>query len=778
MNKAIAFFAVFKHLGALQICIYRNSAVVVSILGVSNYNFPLLPENRDNRIAILQLAFKAYLNEKIDNFDNLETIQPPKTSIFDFFSRFSMPLALEAGSFQDKIKGAMMKDFKEYKWWDTSVFKQIENCEEITSTCIPPVVSRFLNFKEKTFFNSKIENEIGKIKPCKKSVTQEELNDFLIRFIISEFKFHEEKEKHIKILENEMNLSKDVLKRVSECHDSIYQKLLNLIQQTIIKYITDTTFISEISNKNPQVENSIEIVLENTSVDINSNQSSDLFLPKQYNHCSSSSLDSKACIKILMENLSTVDLNSGKISEIYIESLEKLSVYFELEKEFVNLADSQTQTLIKEAHASLITHVTKYLDFFKQLIEKVNEHNSKLIFLSFQQFNKNLNDTSEKAYLKKLAVGLEEFHKNDVLNATLECMLSKTIIRLYLFENILLIIDSKKKILAKLTISNMDIFLYNKMIFIISSQKEDIWIKWKPIENTNLNMIVLDAVNREVSREFCDTFYTTKYKCLKFKEVFFLYENSDSISLTNPNREICFDFNDISDKLSNKNELTLDQKDYLREDFIINLKTQINLKKLFILNLESTHCILAAILKETNISRLISFNFDTYVEEEVLFSRKIEILKELSDLVIVCRHTNIKFVFNPTDTNYIPISEFLIKNDILEGCDSKKQEYFIKKYLSLLLTNFEVKSIVNSESLEELVYLLGMLLQRNIYYFFDPCDFEKISKEDLFASNASGLDKIKAPYRKAFISIRMAMLFLQKTSESEYIEIILKSILK
>ena len=96
----------------------------------------------------------------------------------------------------------------------------------------------------------------------------------------------------------------------------------------------------------------------------------------------------------------------------------------------------------------------------------------------------------------------------------------------------------------------------------------------------------------------------------------------------------------------------------------------------------------------------------------------------------------------------------------------------------MILTNYPTSSIVNVESLKELVYRFGMTLQRNFYYFFDPIDHEKITIDDLFGQEPPNIEKIKSSYRKTLASIRLALQFLQKTPDSEYVKVILKSVYK
>jgi hypothetical protein len=224
MIKTNSFFSNFKHLGPIQIHLNKNSSTVVSILGVSTYNFKLLPQNCDNITTLLQLSFKAYLNENIDNFDNLEPMKKPKTNIFDFFSRLQIPLAIDTGCYKDKIKGAIMKDYKEFDWSNINSFDLVENCENITEACTPPVVNRLYNFKETLFFNSNIDEEVKNINTCNGS-SVEELNKFIRVFIISEIKGFDKIKEDLKLLQAELGIDRKILDDLIKCHDCILGKI-------------------------------------------------------------------------------------------------------------------------------------------------------------------------------------------------------------------------------------------------------------------------------------------------------------------------------------------------------------------------------------------------------------------------------------------------------------------------------------------------------------------------------------------------------------------------
>lgn len=780
MSKTMSFFCNFKHIGSIQIQIRENTATVISILGVCTYNFKFLPENRDNTNALLQLAFKAYLNKNIDNFDNLEPMKRPKTNIFDFFSKMKIPLTLDAGSYRDKIEGAIMKDFKEFEWSNVTSLELIENCEDITEVCIPSIVSRLYNFNEKSLFNLDIDKELSLIKPCKNVSSIEEISNTIKSFISVEIKGFEKIKQYCPLFREELGIEARILDGLIGCHGSILKKIHKMMCK--FEGRQSIGFSNECNNRdlpNSYEKNAI-VTLEDMRLVQNMhsedhNRSS--IIQEKYEV---SSLENPFD-EILRDSLDII-LSPKMISQIFLESVDDLLIYTDFVREHEKVTDTDINSPLSVEYAFIMTHITRYFSFFKQLTEMSDELEPKLAFLQLQKFNKKLSDSAEKEILEKSVKKLASFHSSKKLNAKLSPMFLKDTVNFYLLDEFLIILDSKNnRLLAKMIVRNTDIFLYNKMIFAISDRSSIINIKYKNIEHTDLNMMIFDAVNREVTREFVDKFSLVKYKCSKFNE--FLYSYEDNHAVLNQNNFTETSLNEIiiesiDQKNFKMNINSSDQEFKSKDEFYENLKCKIRAKKSSILKSQDTHYILSAILDETNTSKFIPFNIFTFVEEEGLFSRKQEILKDLSDLIILRRHSKSDIKIETNDSGYIEIPEFLINNDVLIDFSIKEQEYFIKKYISLILTKYETKSIVNVESLKELIYLFSMILQRNLYYFFDPEDHEKISIEDLFSIEAPNIEKIKSSYRKAFTSIRLVLLFLQKTSESEFIKIILKAIHK
>ena len=151
------------------------------------------------------------------------------------------------------------------------------------------------------------------------------------------------------------------------------------------------------------------------------------------------------------------------------------------EREYEKAIGNTTSLQIETAHASLITHITKYLTFFKRLTEMDESTESKYAFLNFQAFNKNLSDISVKEQLEKLSKDLHFCNENENLKATISCIYGKETVGFYLFETIFVILDSEKKVLAKMKVSNTELFIYNKVMFIVSDQYTTTYIKSKPI---------------------------------------------------------------------------------------------------------------------------------------------------------------------------------------------------------------------------------------------------------------------------------------------------------
>lgn len=795
MEKGTTYFSKFKHLGPVQIRICKKLATVISVLGVNTFSFDLLPENRDNRNAIMQLALKAYFNEHIDNFDDLEPVKPIKTSIFDLFSKISNPLALDAGSYKDKIKGLIMKNIKEFKWNDIGEFYEVENCENIVDVCIPPIIIRLCGFPEnleRTVENKTLkpinESNITKnddiisvlinkscedfsqkhheVTPYKKLLSRDEIG-YLLNFIDGEFKLFPKIKEEIKKLEGTGKINKSIYDSIIMCHERIANRLCGLCIEINENQLSGSvSFESNIKNADECTDHT------------NLTQES---LYKVYSE--PVWINSINEVKNMKFKGHTININTSVISRIYIEEFDQFLIYINFEKEFVDYFDESADLGIKTAHATLISGSAKILKAFRRMAEMDSCDETNQVISKFNNLNMRISNTSEKTYLAKEAKKLYKIlnlSDQAELRALLECKMDNTEIKLYLSNVNLLVIGPKFKVLANFSIAEIDIFLYNKVIFIVSNQMFSINGKAKKIENTDLTISMLSAINREVSREFCDTFYMTKCKCSKFEGLFCSFH--DEIDAFNDSCDQNNSF-ELVVKLLDKSKIRFDKTvvalDSLCKENVINdLKVYLNSKKSAIFNLEQYNHIFASILKETSNSRLLPFSLNTYAEEETSFTRKKLIIKELIEAFILCQHVKLKSSFNLRESPSSEIFDALIEDDILESYDRNKQGYFLKKYFSLLVSNLPVKSIVNSESLEELVILFSMFLQRNIYYFFDPLDLNRLSRTNLLESVQSNLKSFKQSSVKFILSIRRVLSFLQRNSEHDFIEIVFKSILK
>ena len=252
-------------------------------------------------------------------------MKKPKTNIFDFFSRLQIPLAIDTGCYKDKIKGAIMKDYKEFDWSNINSFDLVENCENITEACTPPVVNRLYNFKETLFFNSNIDEEVKNINTCNGS-SVEELNKFIRVFIISEIKGFDKIKEDLKLLQAELGIDRKILDDLIKCHDCILGKIRCMICKCReVKIVMDNSNEYSCSVKH-------DVAFDNNNLNQDNRiESTNSFVPSE----NSTDCNFDKALDDLFTNSSDINLDPKLISQIYLDSYNDLLIYVDFARERV-----------------------------------------------------------------------------------------------------------------------------------------------------------------------------------------------------------------------------------------------------------------------------------------------------------------------------------------------------------------------------------------------------------------------------------------------------------
>lgn len=736
MKRNTVFFANFKHIGPIQIITDGQNATVVSVLGIKRFNFSKLPQNRNNKYSILKLSMKTYMNSIIDGFDGIVDQPRHKNGILGFIKNLITPLTLESGNHIEKLKGLIIKDYRDFSDDNVKNFMEIDCSENILEVFHVPVLVFFEHFEESLFLNqdslSVSNKEISSMKIIKKNFSNEEREYVLRSFVTSEVKFYLEIKDFFKDIHEHTGKFNSVLQVVT------YYK--NIVEKLAEKFFIgcDEKFIQNLQNGDK-------------------------------------------CLQIWNEN----EINSKEIASTYLSIMDMIDSHLDFISEYEILENTMDQE-IREKITTILSKTTNYSKIFTQLCEVDDSWEMRKASILFYKANKFLNLHSEKMHLKLMDdyLKINNIHLNGSLVAVLDCKLSGDCCMMYLTNESLFVADSRNKSILLCKLENIDIILYNKIIYIVSKYTELLNVPFLVISHTNNVLITFESVNKETTNEFCEKVYTTKYNCPKTDEFYYYYKRHDSLFIddesktsekTEPYQKLeyrdtpntyLFDNNNqiLVSKLDNFDKedadftedsvLTVKIEDmYFRTGGIIQLnekelferiKEEVNMKRISTLNLQNTLYTITSIISNIDQSRLKQFHLDLYPEDEVTLMKKKELFIMLYQSILELGDTDSKSIKNYTPDVLVDFTKHLYSDDILQRYEDNVKDYFVRRYLNIFYSGCD--RISNKfDSIEEAVILFAMLIQRNLYYFLDVNDIEKLNRDFLISGYSDGKKNLR-PY--------------------------------
>lgn len=722
MKRTSIFLTKLKHIGALQIQIREPNATVISILGIQSYNFGRLPQKRNNKYAILRLALKAYLNSLIENFDELETtFQMQKTGVFEMLKSFITIFTLETSDPIECIKRKVIKDYKEIDWENVEDFMEVDTCESILDLYPVPILVCFNKFHDDLLpddRNLKItEKDALMLQVTQKNVSCSDRSEALKSFVISEMKYYFLLKEWQQELQNKDFAS---LRLVAEAYKPIFEKFVGLLQI---------------------------------------NESVDVFLSKGFRYAKEK----------IAEIWNTTSLTLKDISGVYIEFFEGFTAYFEFIREYEITGESLVGDK-REIVVFILSRVTNYTKRFTDLCEIEDSLEARVIAMKFYRFNKILNEHSEKVHMKILSENYKYVFEEGIgdLVAMLECAKSSEVLNVYFTSTIFFISTKKKDIRLLCNLEDVEMLVYSKSVYLILNKFERLKLPFTASPYSRVSVISLSTTNKESAHDFCDRFYLTKYQCRKKDNYFFsmedwnkysnkhtsveedklsnvFFENQNKIAVSNLTGDFCDC--EILNASGNEKKYTVKIEDFCfrsggvmsltENELFSSIKEAASLKRnSFLCKIENLS-IMISIIDQINESGLKPFYLDVYPEDETPFKRK----KAMFDIlcsIIPMKHRKMEKSQSEkkreVETNF---SYMLYPNDIIMKFEYEKQAIITTKYLNALYSNPQRE--ISECNLEEAVILFGMLLQRNLYYFFDANDTQRLTREVLVSRNSEDL---------------------------------------
>ncbi|KAM0680770.1 hypothetical protein GINT2_001043 [Glugoides intestinalis] len=736
MKRASIFLTKLKHIGALQIQILEPNATVISVLGMCSYNFGLLPQNRNNKYAILRLTLKAYLNSLIENFDELETsLKMQKIGVFEMMKSFITTFTIEASDPIECIKRKIIKDHKEIDWENVEDFMEIDTYESILDLYPVPILVCFSNFQSDLLPDERnltiTEKDALQLQITQKNISSSDKLEVLKSFVISEIKYYFVLKEWQK--EFQQNAEFSSIGFISKAYRNICEKFIELLQI---------------------------------------NESVDVFLSKGALYAKEKVIDF----------WNVANPNSKDISTVYINLFDGFRSYFDFVKEYEITAESLT-VVKREIIVFILSRVTNYTKKFTDLCEIEDSLEARVIAMKFYRFNKILNEHSEKIHMKVLSENYKYVFEEGIgdLVAMLECIKSADFLNIYFTSTVLFISSKKKDIKLLCKLGDVNMLVYNKSIYLILNKYERLELPFKTTPYSSEKILSLNTTNKEAAHDFCDKFYLTKYQCKKKDNYFYsiedlkkslnkdidhsivqhglahaLFENQNKIAVSKLDSDFC-DCEILKDSDKGKYNMVKIEDFSFRTGGVMSLtdkelfsriKEVASIKRNnFLCRMENLGNMIA-ILDQINESGLKPFYLDVYPEDETSFKRKMEIFNRLCSIIPMKLERIQKKENRKEEEPATNFSYMLYPNDIIKNFEEEKQGIITKKYLNAIYASPGAE--ISECSLEESVILFGMLLQRNLYYFFDANDIQRLTREVLVSIREEDLKGFK-PYTSSNI---------------------------
>lgn len=760
MKRNTVFFANLNHIGPIQIITDGQNATVISILGIRRFNFSKLPHNRNNKYTILKLSMKTYMNSVIDRFDSIVDMPRHKSSFLGFIKNLITPLALESGNYIERLRGLIIKDRNDFSEDCIKNFMEIDCSENILDVFHIPVLVYFENFEESLFFDqnslSVSSREMNAVKVTSRDLQNDEKKHVLRNFIISEIRFYIEIRDFYKDRCEDTNKFNSVL-QVMEYYKNIVAKLSD-------KFLIrgDDEFLENLQHDGQQIWNENEI-------------------------------------------------SSKEIACVYLSVSDMINSHLDFITEYEISCDDIDQQM-REKITMILSKTTNYSKVFAQICEVDDSEEARKASVMFYKANKFLNHHSEKMHLKLIVDNLKTrpVLSGENLLAALDCKLSGNSCRLCLTEESLFIINQENMVVFSGKLDNTDIILYNKIVYILSGSAEVLEVPFSPIKPTKSILVVLESINRETTNEFCEKVHVTKYNCSKTDEFYYYYkglnctftENSSkikekTIELRNTPNTYLFDNSnqilvskldefsgeetDFADKNSQEHSFTIKIEGmYFRTGGIIQLnekellekvKEEVILRRTATLNLQNTLYAIVSIMNNVDQNRLKQFYLDIYPEDDVSFTKKRDLFLGLYQSILGFENEASDFLKAHSPGVLVDFTKHLYSNDILGRYEENIKDYFIRRYLNILYSGYN-QTTTKFGGIEEVVVLFSMLIQRNLYYFLDVNDLEKLNKDFLASGCIDNIKSLKPYTVENFIKITQVIDHLRKIKRNDLIDTI------
>jgi len=684
----------YKHIGNLQIIIENTKSTVVSVLGVKSFSFQRLPSNRDNRYAVLRYSLKAYFNHFIENFEDARLVKEQNTLLGSLFKMMTVHLSIGSRSEMDVIKGKIYNDYKDFNWEDIGDFFELKNCDVITySLCEPALVE----FSGSTFSSEIVLEDVVEETCCKDKNLKEAFFD---KFLAEEVFFFVKISEYSSSFEKYMETNDDLKKR-----DLVqFLKVVSIYSEIIAGILEAYS-----GHFKPDILDQVKELLMKQGIDI----------------------ETKKC----------KFYDASSLSVFYIGVFDKFNVYFDFISEYDDILHSMACSIKKsvaEAFTYVICKITNYSKVFRQMAEYDPSDNlTKLITIS-SNFNTRLNSEAEKSALRKckidlLKVSSNEFLKDRLLRGTIDALKDTKQFKIFIFENQISFFSQDCRFFSEIGVLHANIILYNKKMFIFSEHLKGVF--------SPDSFVSFDVFNKEVAIDFYNTFYKAKYKSeIKGKICYRLngsYDDKNPCSYLIESEIIvtCIDRIMNSSGKTEFYEIKIEDSSFRaggitkvsQREMPEVLSNFIKNKRLNEISRPNNMQIIKVLLESVEKERMVPFLINSYLEDQISFDQK----KAIFDHI---RHSICRFSCN--NSARVPISAndasdhslFLYENDILRSYDSDQIDFYVCSYIKIMKSGGNVKLMPDVNSLEDLAVLLSMFLQRNLYSFIHPSDYDKFSE--------------------------------------------------
>lgn len=706
----------YKHIGNLQVVVEENSSTVFSILGIKQFKFSNLPTSTDNRYGIIKYSLKAYFNHMIEGFDNISA-QKAKASIFSgLINVLKSQLTIQSGNPMDVVKGLIYKDHTHFNWENISDFYELKNSNYIIESMSKPALVEMIGIK---IDPNILFQEEDNIKSTDKS--QEEIQTDFKNFVIHEALFLIKMTGYKHKFEDYFEINEDLQKRdlfgffkVVESFKLFFLLFVKTFEQQIQKF-----------------HNQLSHYLDSCNISFKSPNLTE----KQ------------------------VFFSFNDLFEFYFNNFSILNTFFDFVTDYEVILSSLNcciQDEIREAFTSIITKFTNYLKSFKKFQEFENSELAKKLIKFLLDFNINADNITNKSRLRLLRINLlknrsfDSLQKNS-LEGFLDCQIGNLDCKICLFNDYICV--AKPEMFFKTDLKNAEVLLYNKNFYIFSNINAHTF--------NSENSFISPVKNREFAAEFYNLFYQVKNQCsIKGLVCYRMIQNDhmikrndvsiveqQNIEADGLNQTVYFRQPEIIVNIFNENLLTSEKAENV-EFLNVRIETYENrsevLQKIGKYSLFSTieefikqlrlkeiinnpvNNVLKTILEGINNNQLCSFSIDTHEWDDVLFSQKIIILHDLIEKILKTSHikSNMNNLLNSEGVDNVLQSYY--NNDILDQISDVSLNLVNRIYYQLLKSDGSIATILERIDLETVVYLLSIFIQRNIYVFIDPIDYDML----------------------------------------------------